>query len=558
MIGRDTYILLLQMKRYKLLVIALMIVSSGVYAQTSGQLEAMARQAIAKAYPASVRMWGYDTASGQQMSAQFSAVVVSADGDILTAAHTSTPGKTYKVMFPDGREAIALALGKIELADDPTVPDVSRMKIITPGIWPYAEMGYSASLQQDQPCISIAYPESLNQPLPTVRFGRIASTGNERGFLQSTCIMEPGDSGGPLFDFLGRVIGIHSAINISESFNYEIPVDLYRKYRTALQTAKKYNAMPEVTDVVGNGPEAAQLKAYAVPENLAAIFSVSKKACLLITSQVKDKAENIYGTAFTGGYIVSKSSLVGDAPFVQLGRQKVKAAVVRRDRENDLVLLQVKKSIKDAIAIPAVKPDSLSFAQLGKFLVSPRLDTSNAISVTGSLPFSLPKINSIGFLGASIAYRSGPLLLTFVRKNSPAFAGGLSVGDEVISINGIALQQAEDYGKALQSYWPGDTVALQLKRGDSLYTTQVVLGDKPQIPGNHPAEMFTGGKSMRRDGFARVFAHDAVLTPDQCGGPVFDAAGRFQGINIARYSRTSTIAVPAEVVWAFLKGGELP
>lgn len=533
------------MKRYRLLVICMTIISAGAYGQKK-QLEATVHKAIEKARPASVRMWGYDTASKQQMSAQFSAVVVSPQGDILTAAHTSTPGKTYKVMFPDGKEAIALALGKIEMADDPTIPDVSMMKIITPGTWPYAEMGYSSSLKLHQPCISIAYPESLNQPLPGVRFGIITSLGNERGFLQSTCAMEPGDSGGPLFDEQGRVIGIHSAISVAESENYEIPVDLYRKYKTALANAKKYNALPAITDTVGKDPLAAQLPAYAPFE------STTKNACVLITSRVKDKEVKIYGTAFTNAYIVSKSSMVGNEPIIRDGDKTFKASVVRRDRDKDLVLLQIKEQIKDAITLTKAKPDSISFKQLGQFLVSPRLDTVNSISVVGTLPFSLPKINSTGFLGASIAIKSGPLLLTFVRKNSPAAASDLKVGDEVININGITFNKAEDFGTTLQKYWPGDTITISLKREENVYTKQIVLDEKPMITGTHPAEMFAGGKSTRRDGFARIFAHDAILTPNQCGGPVFDAAGNFMGINIARYSRTSTVAIPSEGVWEFM------
>src|SRR5690606_19439819 len=150
------------------------------------------------------------------------------------------------------------------------------------------------------------------------------------------------------------------------------------------------------------------------------------------------------------------------------GNKMIKATILRRDRENDLVLLQV-KGIRRGIRMPEAKPDSLSFQQLGKFLVSPLPDTASAISVAGSLPFSLPKISSTGFLGASIAHRSGQLLLTFVRKNSPPVASGLREGDEVISINGVTILKPEDYGAELQKYWPGDTIAIQLKRQDSSY-----------------------------------------------------------------------------------------
>jgi S1-C subfamily serine protease len=47
--------------------------------------------------------------------------------------------------------------------------------------------------------------------------------------------------------------------------------------------------------------------------------------------------------------------------------------------------------------------------------------------------------------------------------------------------------------------------------------------------------------------------HDSKIKPSECGGPVFDQNGKFYGINIARFSRTSSIAVPAKLVLEFLK-----
>lgn len=554
------------MKIDKLLFIGLLLLSTKAWCQKNDlqRAEAVIQKAVEKAYPATVRMWGIDTVSKQQMSAQFSGVVVSREGQILTAAHTTVPGKTYKVMFPDGKEGVALALGKIELTDDITIPDVSIMKIITAGIWPFAEMGYSAAIKAGEPCISIAYPESLDQPLPGIRFGYITNVNNERGFVQSTCIMEPGDSGGPLFDLLGRVIGIHSAINVPESVNYEIPVDLYRKYNTALQVADIYNRLPAVVDPVANDPLAAHIPGDPRPEQLQAGFKAIAArpggSCVQIRSVVKGEEKSVYGTVFTGikkggagALLVSKSSLVGSNPVVVYKKKPIALAVLYRDRENDLVLLQPKEAIRDAIAL-AQENTATSFNPSGKFLYSPRVDTAGAISIGGSGSFKVPKTVSMGFLGASVPYRKGPVQLSLVRKGSPAANSDLQEGDEVVSINGIKIDKPESYGTELQKYWPGDTIVVSLKRAGNAYTKQVVLGERPAMAvGNHPAVMFRGGKSERRDGFAAVFTHDAVITPDQCGGPVFDAAGHFQGINIARFSRTSTLVLPASVIATFLQ-----
>ena len=48
--------------------------------------------------------------------------------------------------------------------------------------------------------------------------------------LQSSVLMEPGDSGGPLFDLNGCVIGIHSRIGRSMERNYEVPVNVFREF----------------------------------------------------------------------------------------------------------------------------------------------------------------------------------------------------------------------------------------------------------------------------------------------------------------------------------------
>ena len=55
-------------------------------------------------------------------------------------------------------------------------------------------------------------------------------------------------------------------------------------------------------------------------------------------------------------------------------------------------------------------------------------------------------------------------------------------------------------------------------------------------------------KSGRRDGFPTVIPHDADLTPENCGGPLFDLEGKFVGLNIARNSRVRSYAIPASRV----------
>ncbi|MDP9080813.1 MAG: trypsin-like peptidase domain-containing protein [Bacteroidota bacterium] len=549
----------------KLLIIFLFCFSFKSYGQKPGvkkDFQQALFNAIEKAYPASVRMWGFDTVSKQQMSGQFSGVVVTADGYILTAAHVTVPGKTYKVMFPDGRETIAVALGKIELAADKTIPDVAMMKIVAAGPWPLAPIGNSLTLKKSDPCISIAYPESLGRNKPSVRYGQISNVKNERGFIQSSCIMEPGDSGGPLFDLNGNVIGIHSAIEVPEVSNYEIPVELYQKYWAALKSPAVYTSLPDSSQAISFVPERA-IEPHLPGSNT--IEAKLKNYCLSIESRGDGKLLQAVGTLFSSGglqvklinhnvFVMSKSSLIGtDSIFAITKKGKISLKVASRDIHNDLVLLIPAGEISGGVPLRALNIVAETRIVPGRLLISPVPDSANVFSIVSTEVFNSPKIMSAGFLGAAIAYNTSPMVITVIQPNSPASGQDLKVGDRILSINGVPMNRPENYAEQLQKYWPGDTIAVAIERTSRLSVKKIVLSSRSEQKVNHPAAFFKGGKSGRMDGFEQVFSHDAVLTPQQIGGPVFNIDGNFCGINIARYSRAVSLVLPAETIYSFFK-----
>ena len=166
----------------------------------------------------------------------FSGVIVSKDGHILSAGHAVRPGSRYSILLPDGRRFSARGKGSNPQAD------CALLKITSPvADLPFVQMGESKSLVRNQPCLSISFPGGQGtRGIPVVRFGRVVRTSRGRGMLQSTALMEPGDSGGPLFDLHGRVIGIHSRIGQSMSRNYEVPVDTFTKYWNELNRERSF------------------------------------------------------------------------------------------------------------------------------------------------------------------------------------------------------------------------------------------------------------------------------------------------------------------------------
>jgi serine protease Do len=527
------------------------------------KLEKTLSSAIQKSYAASVRIWGFDTAKKIQTSAQFTGVVVSTNGHILTAAHVNQPGNTYLVNFPDGKTAVAKGLGEIEFTENKTIPDAAMMKIVEKGNWPHAEMGWSSSLKTGEPCLSIAYPETLDQAKPTIRFGRIADLKNKWGFIQSTCLMEPGDSGGPLFDHMGRVFALHSAIGVSETENYEIPVDIYRRYWTALNQPQTYGAFPLIQDSIRKDARSSEILTipdFKDPKLSFATRSVGlTQPCIRIKSTLKGKEQLVNGALFSvsakladhrvpTGLIVSKNSLIGDHPVALSAKSNpVPLIIIYRDQDNDLVLLQASSEIKGGIPLKQFSTDTISVQTLGRFLVSPQPNHSERVSVIGSMYFKSLKRFSLGYLGAMATFKDNHITITTVQPGTPAADSGIEAGDQILTINDAAIIQPADYGTQLMKYWPGDQVTFKIKRSENLLSKDLTLGGL-NPPSNHPADQFLGGKSIRRDGFAQVFSHDAIILPDECGGPVFDLNQQFHGINIARFSRTTTLVIPAGVI----------
>ncbi|QKJ32600.1 trypsin-like peptidase domain-containing protein [Mucilaginibacter mali] len=550
------------------LVLVLGLGRASAQALNTGALQKSVQEGIKKAYPASVKIMGFDTVRKMQNSAQFSGAVVSAGGHILTAAHAIQPNRTYKVLFPDGKTCIAVGLGRIDLAATPTQPDVAMMKIITPGKWPYAEMGWSSALKKDEPCISIAYPETLGQPLPTVRFGYIADTLNKWGFIQSTCVMEPGDSGGALYDYMGRLIGLHSRCDLSEDINYEIPVDYYRKYWTALNQPKTYTVLPEVVDDVKKDPKASQIGVYADLEHLGktldAVAAPFRSGMVVITSKVKGVDQKINGTIiepvglgakkYQGQhFIISKSSYVGDMPMVATAKgAAVKAKIIARDAANDLVIFGLDSKLEGGIKIDINNADSLQLTQLGNILLLPRVDSLPKVSVLSSVGFAIPLKYSPGFFGASSVFQDNKIVLSRIQRGSPAM-DSLKTGDVIQSVNGEELKLPPDYQRVLEKYLPGDVISVGIIRDGQSMVRKVTLKARPMADPGHVAGRPIGGTSIRKDGFPKVFATDARLHPEECGGPVFDTKGVFYGIGEARFSRTTALVVPVQQLRVFLK-----
>jgi len=181
-----------------------------------------------------------------------SGVVVSEDGLVLTAAHViGKANGPLIILFADGRRAAAVALG----AD--RVRDAGMARITEKGKWPFVEMGHSAAMKPGDWCLAMGHPGGVEEGrTPPLRLGRIlgaiAGTG-PGGYIFSDTTIISGDSGGPLFDLDGKIIGIHSSISGLVTQNNHVPIDTYRELWKDLLAGKQTGNRPQPPAAVPGG-----------------------------------------------------------------------------------------------------------------------------------------------------------------------------------------------------------------------------------------------------------------------------------------------------------------
>ena len=153
-----------------------------------------------------------------------SGVVVSKDGMVLTAAHViGRPGRRAWIELPDGRRFRGRTLGADHDAD------AGMIKLdAPPADLPFSPVSKGPELKPGEWVVTIGQPGGIiENRAPPVRFGRVLFRGGD--MLCTDCKLVGGDSGGPLFNMRGEVVGIHSSIGPMLTHNFHVPVTTFNK-----------------------------------------------------------------------------------------------------------------------------------------------------------------------------------------------------------------------------------------------------------------------------------------------------------------------------------------
>lgn len=169
-------------------------------------------------------------------------LILSGDGYILTNAHVVRDASLINVARPTGERYAARIVG-VDRATDLAVIKIEA------GNLPVRLLGSSARLKAGEWVAAIGSPFGFEQSLVVGVVSAVERTvpGDEfyTPFIQTDLPLNPGNSGGPLFDPAGNVVGINTEVLVGENGNagisFAIPIDLAARVATELMSAGHVN-----------------------------------------------------------------------------------------------------------------------------------------------------------------------------------------------------------------------------------------------------------------------------------------------------------------------------
>jgi len=501
-----------------------------------------------------------------------SGVVVSADGLVLTAGHvTSEAGLDVEFLFPNGKLARGKTLGVCKWAD------AAMARITDPGPWPFSPMAEKGEFAVDDWVFAFGHPLGLivNRP-PPLRIGRIIQL--QPDTIHSDCCIVVGDSGGPLFNLAGKVVGINSRISGMDSrpdLTFHVSINAFWDQYDRLLAGEVWE-----TDATGRYHESLNKQLLAA---VGEVMPMTVRICAETTQNRPVRGNNLqrrqrqpvqqapvttYADLALGlivtpdGLIATKASEVTDRPnlvctVVTNGREdRYPATVVAVDRENDIALLQINKTGLPAIPWELHEP-STQPTPIGTFVVTP-VPKGPIPAILGAVSLSNRSIPSENLMtGLSIdsseSWKGARVMQTLPR--SPAASAGLRQNDLITRVNDTPMDSGPALARFLEKIKAGDELKLVVQRGGATSATnrEVLSITLKAVEALDMAQRRTAvtmnqggpfGLSRVRDGFSSVMQHDTVLRPTDCGGPVVTLDGKLIGVNIARAGRTETYTLP--------------
>lgn len=373
------------------------------------------------------------------MRGEGSGFIVSEDGVILTNAHVVADADKVKVKLKDRREFEAKVLGQDEASD------VAVLKIDAQHL-PTVRLGNPADLKVGEWVVAIGAPFGFDN---SVTAGIVSALGRNLPddayvpFIQTDVAVNPGNSGGPLFNLAGEVVGINSQI-YSRSGGYQgvsfaIPIDV------AMNVSRQLQANGHVTrGRLGVGIQ-------EVDDALAGTFGLDTPRGALVTSVEPDSPAAAAGLE-AGDVILAFGKrpveTAGQLPSMVAASTPGKAVELEIWRDKSSRKVSIRPGSKDSGEVVANADASPESGRLGLMVRPLSAEEQREIDVTDGLVVE--------------------------DANGAAAEAGIRRGDVVLSANGKPTHSVEDLRKVVSG--AKKNVALLVQRGDARIFVPVQLG----------------------------------------------------------------------------------
>jgi serine protease Do len=366
-----------------------------------------------------------------------SGFIVSPDGYILTNTHVVANAAEVTVRLTDRREFPAKVIG----ADERT--DVAVIKINAANL-PIVQLGDPARLKPGQWVLAIGSPFGFEN---SATAGIISATArsvpgeNYVPFIQTDVAVNPGNSGGPLFNMSGEVIGINSQIfSRTGGFmgvSFAIPIDVARNVEEQLiKTGRVVRGRIGVT-------------IQDVNAQLAESFGLDRPHGALVSSVDKS------GPAAQAGVVAGDVILsVGGHPIERFGELSGAIAAMKPGADATLQLWRNGKTQNVSVRIEEMKDQPPQLAARGGAGPKERSTDASALGLT---------VRPLEPQEKARAGTTGSLVVEGVA--GPAQDAQVEPGDIVLGVNGKRVNTVKELQDAAKN--SGKTVALLIQRQDA-------------------------------------------------------------------------------------------
>ena len=373
-----------------------------------------------------------------------SGFIISADGYVLTNAHVVDRADEVVVKLTDKREFKAKVIG----ADRRT--DVALLKIEAKSL-PVVNLGDPNRMKVGEWVVAIGSPygfeNSVTAGIVSAK-GRALPGDNFVSFIQTDVAVNPGNSGGPLFNLGGEVVGVNSQIYSRTGgymgLSFAIPIDV---------------AMDIVSQLKGNG-------------------KVSRGRLGIQIQEVSPELAASFGLKEAQGALVA--AIEKGSPAEKAGMQP-----------GDVILKFEGKPVASSSDLPrmvgATKPGSKTKVEVWRNRASKELSITLAEWDDEKVASAKPerqaeKTNKMGLSLADLSGEDKRRLgldhgVVVENVSGAAEKAGLQRGDIVLSLGGEKVANVEQFGKLLALQKQGQNIALLIRRGERILFVPVKWGE---------------------------------------------------------------------------------